>query len=50
VKEQNLAEKYLQVWKLKSVFKSAEFHHIRREKNTVADSLVNEALDEAAKS
>ena len=30
-------------------FKSVKFNHIPREKNTVADGMVNEALDEGFK-
>ena len=46
VKEKNIQELFLKVWNLTLDFKKVIFHHIVREKNKVADKLVNEALDE----
>lgn len=47
VKEPGLGQLFLKVWKLKQQFRSIRFSHIPREKNTHADRLVNQALDEA---
>lgn len=47
VKDPQLGKHFLRVWNLAASFESISFHHIRREKNTEADALVNEALDEA---
>ena len=47
VKNQELAKLYLQVYELKSSFKSIKFVHVRREFNKHADKLVNMAIDEA---
>jgi ribonuclease HI len=40
---------FLEVWNLMLDFRSVEFVHVRREKNTVADAEANRAMDEAAK-
>lgn len=45
VKEKDLQGLFLEVWNLMLDFKKITFNHIRREKNKVADKLVNEALD-----
>ncbi|MDO8529547.1 MAG: ribonuclease HI family protein [bacterium] len=45
VKEKNIQELFLEVWNLILDFKSVSFQHIPREKNKIADKLVNEALD-----
>lgn len=49
VKEEHIQKLFLEVWNLMLDFKKVSFYHIRREKNTVADKLVNAALDEQAK-
>jgi ribonuclease HI len=49
VKEKHIQELFLEVWNLMLDFGSVKFFHIMREKNTVADKLVNEALDEKEK-
>ena len=49
VKDQNLAQQFLKVRNLKSKFEKILFSHIRREKNKVADELVNQALDPAVR-
>ena len=49
VKEKNIQNLFLEVWNLTIDFKSVEFHHIPREKNKIADKLVNQALDQEAK-
>ena len=36
---------FIEIWNLKFDFKSVKFKHIPREKNSQADRLVNEALD-----
>jgi ribonuclease HI len=45
VKEENIQKLFLEVWNLTLDFKKVNFSHIPREKNKVADKLVNEALD-----
>jgi len=45
VKDAGLAVQYLKVHNLRMKFKSISFTHVRREKNTEADALVNKALD-----
>lgn len=45
VKDQTLGKLFIQAWNLKSQFKKVSFTHIPREKNKLADKLVNEALD-----
>ncbi len=39
-------EFFLEIWNLMIEFGAVKFTHIRREKNKIADALVNEALDE----
>jgi ribonuclease HI len=41
---------FLQLWNLKLDFKKVKFSRVPRARNKKADSLVNEALDKAAKS
>lgn len=45
VKDQELAKIFVKVWNLLSEFEHIKFHHVAREKNKVADSMVNLALD-----
>jgi len=45
VRDEKLAKCYLMVWSLQNQFKLVKYHHIYRERNKLADSLVNEALD-----
>lgn len=45
VKDKELAVHFLKIWNIKAGFKKVEFKHVRREKNKVADALVNKALD-----
>lgn len=49
VKEERIQKLFLEVWNLMLDFKEVGFNHIYREKNKVADSLVNQALDEREK-
>jgi len=45
LKEKHIQEFFIEIWNLMLDFGSVTFHHIPREKNKVADALVNEALD-----
>jgi ribonuclease HI len=45
VKEPRLQEKVAEVLKLTNKFDSVDFKHVPREKNQLADALVNKALD-----
>lgn len=45
VKNKDLAAIFIKAWNLSKKFKRIRFHHIPREKNKVADALVNEILD-----
>jgi len=47
VKNQELAQLFLKIHNLTMSFKKVKYFHIRREKNTQADRLVNNALDHA---
>ncbi|HEX7586380.1 MAG TPA: ribonuclease HI family protein [Patescibacteria group bacterium] len=47
--EKHIQELFLQVWNLMLDFRSVKFYHIKREENAVADTLVNQALDEKEK-
>jgi len=45
VRDQGLAERFLEVFNLRSSFRKITFQHIRREFNKEADAIVNEVLD-----
>lgn len=45
VKEERIQKLFLEVWNLMLDFKAVSFKHILREKNKVADAMVNEVLD-----
>lgn len=45
VKEKKIQKLFLEVWNLMLDFKKVIFCHIPREKNKIADKLVNQALD-----
>jgi len=47
VKDKDLAPLFLQVYNISLGFKKIVFKHIFREKNELADKLVNQALDKA---
>lgn len=49
VKEENIQKYFLEVWNLMLEFKKVNFFHIPRERNKVADKLVNQALDNEEK-
>ena len=48
IKEKNLQNYFVEVWNLKSDFGHIVFRHVRREKNTDADRIVNQILDREA--
>jgi len=43
--DQKIKEFFLEIWNLTIEFSEVKFSHVRREKNKIADALVNEALD-----
>lgn len=45
VKEKEMQSLFMEVWNLSMDFKKVNFVHIRREENSEADLLVNQALD-----
>jgi len=47
--DSKVKEFFLEIWNLMLDFKRVVFFHIPREKNKIADALVNEALDEQCK-
>ncbi|MEI7891266.1 MAG: ribonuclease HI family protein [bacterium] len=49
LKEPRIQQYFLEIWNLMLEFSKVTFAHIPREKNKVADALVNEALDEQQK-
>ena len=49
VKDKDLASLFMQVYNISLGFKKIIFKHIFREKNELADKLVNQALDKAGK-
>jgi len=46
LKEAHIQKNFIEIWNLMLDFKNVIFYHIPREKNAVADALVNQALDE----
>jgi len=46
IKEKRIQEYFIEIWNTTIEFGKASFIHIPREKNKIADSLVNQALDE----
>lgn len=46
IKNLDLGKLFIKVWNLRQDFKKVIFFHIRREENTIADKLVNQAIDE----
>jgi ribonuclease HI len=49
LKEEYIQKNFIEIWNLMLDFQKVTFHHIMREKNKIADALVNEALDEKEK-
>jgi ribonuclease HI len=45
VEHESMQKLFFQVWNSMLDFKEVKFSHVVREKNTIADSLVNQALD-----
>jgi ribonuclease HI len=45
LKEEYIQKNFIEIWNLMLDFKSVKFYHIPREKNSIADALVNQALD-----
>jgi ribonuclease HI len=45
LKEKHIQDFFLEIWNLMLDFGGVSFHHIPREKNKIADALVNQALD-----
>ena len=48
LKEESLWKYFIEIWNRKQDFASVSFTYVPREENTIADAMVNEALDEAA--
>lgn len=48
--DRRIQDFFITIWNLKIEFNSVDFKHIPREQNSEADKLVNEALDNRAKS
>ncbi|HCU71078.1 MAG TPA: hypothetical protein DIC35_05015 [Candidatus Moranbacteria bacterium] len=49
LKEERIQKYFIEIWNLMLDFGKVIFRHIPREKNKIADSLVNEALDQQEK-
>ena len=49
LQEKNIQKLFLEIWNLMLDFKAVKIYHILREKNKIADKLVNQALDEKEK-
>lgn len=45
LKEEYIQKNFIEIWNLTLDFQSVKFYHIPREKNKIADAMVNEALD-----
>ena len=45
INEDHIKNSFFEIWNLMLEYKSVVFKHIPREKNKIADALVNEALD-----
>jgi len=46
VKNEELGRLFIKIYNLRQQFSKITFHHVVREKNKLADKLVNEAIDE----
>ena len=46
IKEETLVPLFIEIWNVKQDFKNINFVHVPREKNKMADHMVNAALDE----
>ena len=45
LKDERIQKFFIEIWNIMLDFKAVSFQHVLREKNKIADSLVNEALD-----
>ncbi len=45
LKEEHIQKFFIEIWNLMLDYKTVTFRHVPREKNKIADGLVNEALD-----
>jgi len=45
LKDEKIQKFFIEIWNMMLDFKAVSFHHVLREKNKIADALVNEALD-----
>jgi len=45
LKEEYIQKNFIEIWNLTLDFRAVSFYYIPREKNKIADSLVNQALD-----
>lgn len=45
LKDENVQKNFIEIWNLMLDFKNVKIIHIPREKNSIADGLVNQALD-----
>ncbi|EKE20472.1 MAG: ribonuclease H [uncultured bacterium] len=45
LKEERIQKYFIEIWNLMLDFKEVKFNHVMREKNKVADEMVNAALD-----
>jgi ribonuclease HI len=50
IEDPGLQQLFMVIWNLRLDYKSVEFRHVPREQNKLADKMVNQALDEAARS
>ncbi len=50
IKDKNLGKYFVKIWNLKHSFSKVRFFHIPREKNQLADNLVNKAIDKGLES
>ncbi len=46
IKNKDFQDSFIKIWNLKQDFKKVVFKHIPREQNTLADKLVNQAINE----
>lgn len=46
IKNPDFQTSFIKIWNLKQAFKKTEFNYIPREKNKLADKLVNQAIDQ----
>lgn len=45
LKDERIQKFFIEIWNMMLDFKTVSFRHVLREKNKIADSMVNEALD-----